>query len=326
MQSNNNKMNTNDNDFKLAGKRGKKVAVAVTIPVSAPIILCDHCQRPGHKIEKCFILEKLKTTNCVYCHVLGHDNKHCPVSEANAEKKRIKAEIWKEKEAKFNSDFPKVLSSLEAPIVSEKTKFAWASVAMANRDLNLVQKIEKEELVLQEVLRKQEQEKRRHENWEKKQVKLAADKQHWYKIKPVVIAMKAAFPKTWIDKVENTPYDTNQASNLRWEEERKRDEWEFEQERLEWEENERWLKEAIQKMAERDKMTAEELDEDYRQAEEEYEDSRMNEENLMYSRMFGRYSRPKSQCSSCIEWLEDGNQGSLCINCIFQLGPYPLKM
>ena len=338
-------MNTDANDgFKLAGTKGKKnKKIEAIVPVIRPVILCDHCQKPGHKIEKCFQrinelshLEKLKTTKCVYCHNLGHTNFDCPVSKANAEKKRIKAEIWKEKqqekealrsakEAKFNAEFPKVLSSVEAPIVSEKTMSAWASVAMANRDPTRVRKLEEEDLVLQEVIRKQEQEKRRLANWEKKQEKLAAEKAHWYKIKPVVIAMKTAFPKSWIHKVDNTPYDTNQASNLRWEEDIKREEWEYEQECLDWEENERYLKETRLKEEERERMTPKELEEDYRQADEDYEDARMNEENLMFSRMFSGYSRAKSQCNSCSKWLEQDNQGSQCIDCIFQLGSFAMK-
>jgi hypothetical protein len=260
---------------------------------------------------------------------MGHKNFDCPVSKANAEKHRLKAEkqqaLLSEKEAKFNTEFPKVLSSssLITPIVSEKTMGAWASVAMANRDPEQVRKLEKEELILQEKDALIKQEKRRLANWEKKQEKLAAEKAHWYKIKPVIIALKAAFPKSWIHKVDNTPYDTNQASKLRYEEDIKREEWEFEQEKLEWEENERYLKESRQKEAERDRMTPKELEEDYRQADEDYDDARMNEENLMFSRMFGGHSRARSQCDSCSELLETDNQGATCIACIFKLGSYP---
>jgi hypothetical protein len=319
MQSNNNNMNADANDgFKLAGKKGKKdKKIEAIVPVIRPVILCDHCQKPGHKIEKCFQrinelshLEKLKTTECAYCHDLGHTNFDCPVSKANAEKKRLKAEkqalrsaLRSAKEAKFNAEFPKVLSSLSAPIVSEKNMSAWASVAMANRDPVRVRKLEEEDLVLQEKDALIKQEKRRLANWEKKQEKLAAEKAHWYKIKPVIIAMKTAFPKSWIHKVDNTPYDTNQASNLRYEEDIKREEWEYEQEKLEWEENERYLKESRLKEAERDRMTPKELEEDYQQEDEDYEDARMNEENLMFSRMFGGYSRAKRQCASCSELL-----------------------
>lgn len=335
-------MNTDANDgFKLAGKKGKKdKKIEAIVPVIRPVILCDHCQKPGHKIEKCFQrinelshLEKLKTTECAYCHDLGHTNFDCPVSKANAEKKRLKAEkqalrsaLRSAKEAKFNAEFPKVLSSssISAPIVSEKTMSAWASVAMANRDPVRVRKLEEEDLVLQEKDALIKQEKRRLANWEKKQEKLAAEKAHWYKIKPVIIAMKTAFPKSWIHKVDNTPYDTNQASNLRYEEDIKREEWEYEQEKLEWEENERYLKESRLKEAERDRMTPKELEEDYQQEDEDYEDARMNEENLMFSRMFSGYSRTKRQCASCSELLEQDNQGLQCIACIFKLGPYPM--
>lgn len=331
MQSNNTKMNTND-DFKVVSKRGKKVIVAAIIPTitsNAPIILCDHCQRPGHKIEKCFLLinelanlEKLKTTVCVYCHATGHDNKNCPVSKANAEKKRIKAEIWKkkqqDKEAKFNADFPSVLAT-DTIVVPEQLKFAWVSVAMVNRDPVKLKKMEEEEVICKKILKNQEHVRRVKDNLEKTLEKKEADKQHWLSIKPVVIAMKEAFPISWIYKLEDTPYDTNQASNLRAEEERKRDERDYENERLDEEENEKYHKEARQKEAEREKMTPEELREDYRQTEEDYEDARMNEENNQYSRMYGMYSRSKSQCSSCTELLEAGNRGSQCIYCIFQL-------
>lgn len=341
MQSNNNKMNTND-DFKVVSKRGKKVIVAAIIPTitsNAPIILCDHCQRPGHKIEKCFQrinelanLEKLKTTVCVYCRDTGHDNKNCPVSIANAEKKRIKAEIWKlnmdqakeiqlQKDVKYATDFPSVLSRDDV-VVPEQLKFAWASVAMANRDPEKLKKMEEENAVAKEMFKKQEYARRVKNNLEKKEV----EKQHWLNIKPVVMAMKEAFSKSWIYKVYDTPYDTNQASNLRDEEERKRDKWDHEQEIMYTEENEKYQKEAIQKKAEREKMTPEELDEDYRQTEEDYEDARMNEENLTFSRMSAMYYRPKSQCSSCNELLEAGNQGTICIDCIFQLGSCPMKM
>jgi len=343
-------MNANaDDGFKLAGKKdkqGKKdkkvekdKSIEAIVPIVRPVITCDHCQKLWHTKDKCFKflseqekLEKLKTTECAYCHEKGHTNFDCLVSKANAEKKRIKAEKQKEKEtqlsekeAEFNAEFPKVLSSIEAPIVSEKTKFAWASVAMANRDPGQVRKLEEEDIVLQEVLRKQEQEKRRLANWGKKQEKLAAEKAHWYKIKPVVIAMKTAFPKSWIHKVDNTPYDTNQASNLRWEEDIKREEWEYEQEKLDWEENERYLKESRLNEEAREKMTPKELEDDYQQADEDYEDARMNEENLMFSRMFSGYSRAKSQCGSCSKWLEQDNQGSQCIDCIFQLGSFAMN-
>lgn len=331
-------MNTND-DFKVVSKRGKKVVVVAIIPTitsNAPIILCDHCQRLGHKIEKCFQrinelanLEKLKTTVCVYCHATGHDNKNCPVSKANAEKKRIKAEIWQQKmdqakdiqmqkDVKFNADFPLVLST-DTVVVPEQLKFAWASVAMVNRDPVKLKKMEEEDVICKKILKNQEHVRRVKDNLEKKLEKKAADRQHWYQIKPVVIAMKEAFPISWIYKLEDTPYDTNQASNLRAEEERKRDERDYENERLDDEENEKYQKEARQKEAEREKMTPEELYEDYRQTEEDYEDARMNEENNQYSRMSGMYSRSKSQCYSCTELLEAGNQGSQCIYCIFQL-------
>jgi hypothetical protein len=348
MQSNNNNTN-NDDGFKLASKKGKKGEKDKqgekdkTIETIVPIVLsCDHCQKLWHTKDKCFKflseqeklekLEKLKTTECVYCHNLGHTNFDCPVSKANAEKKRLKAAKQQSlrsekdaKEAKFNAEFPKVLSSVEAPIVSEKTMSAWASVAMANRDPGQVKKLEEEDLVLQEKDALIKQEKRRLANWEKKQEKLAAEKAHWYKIKPVVIAMKAAFPKSWIHKVDHTPYDTNQASKLRWEEDIKREEWEFEQEKLEWEENERYLKESRLKEAEREKMTPKELEEDYQQADEDYEDARMNEENLMFSRMFCGYSRTRNQCASCSELLEQDNQGSQCIACIFKLGSFAMN-
>ena len=238
MQSNNNKMNSN-NDFKVVCKKGSRNVAAIVKPISAPIILCGHCQRPGHKIEKCFLLEKLKTTECVYCHVLGHDNKHCTVSEANAEKKRIKAEIWKlnmdqakeiqmQKDVKYATDFPLVLST-EAVVVPEQLKFAWASVAMANRNPVQLKKMDEENAVAKEIFKKQDHIRRVKNNLEKKLEKKETDKQHWLSIKPVVIAMKEAFPISWIYKLEDTPYDTNQASNLRAEEERKRNKLEFEQ-------------------------------------------------------------------------------------------------
>ena len=341
MQSNNNNNNNNNNvddGFKLASKRNKKTATLAPVPVpDKPIIICEHCQKLWHTKDKCFTfiteqenLERLKTTECVYCHKLGHTNSNCSVSKANAEKKAQIVKKQQEKEAKFNADFPIALSfepkQKQEDTSGNELKYAWASVAMANRDPKMLKKIEEEDVALKKVIKKAEREKREEENRERKQKKLAVEKAHWYKIRPVILALKTAFPKSWIHKVDNTPYDIKQASDLRDEEACKRLDWEFEQERLEWEENERWLKESRQKEAERDRMTPKELDEDYRQAEEEYEDAVMNEENLLFSRIFSRNSRFKTQCSSCIELLEDGNLGSQCIGCIFQLGPFPMKI
>ena len=333
MQSNNNNMNTNDG-FKLAGKRGKKVAAVVAeIPkaIKKPIITCEHCQRPGHVKDKCFKFlreqerqEKLKTTECVYCHGLGHTNFDCPVSKAKAEKKAQIVKKQKDKEEKFNAEFPKILSTT-TPVTSEKLKFAWASVAMANRDPVKVQKLEEEDASLREVLRKQEKEKRKQEIWEKKQEKLAEEKKRWYKIRPVILALKTAFPRTWFHKVDNTPYDINEASDLRDEEEDKIDEWEWEQERLDWEEEKIYQEESRKHNEARSKMTPEELEKDYRRSEEEYEDAAMHEQNMMFWRIFREQYRPKQQCASCSKWLEQDNQGTKCAACIFQLGPFALK-
>jgi hypothetical protein len=330
-------MNTNDG-FKLAGKRGKRnnkieivvASVVETVP-KKPIIVCEHCQRPGHIKDKCFIqekLEKLKTAECVYCHEIGHTNFDCPVSKAKAEKKAQFVKKQKEKEAKFNADFPIALSTTEpkqkdnsSPIL----KFAWASVAMANRNPEKVQKLEEDEAALKNALKNVEKEKRKQEIWEKQQKKLAAEKKKWYKIRPVILALKIAFPRSWFHKVENTPYDINQASELRDEEERKRDQWEFEQEQLEWEEEKRYQEESKEREEKRAKMTTKELEEDYRQIEEDYEDSAMNEQNMMFCRMFREQYRPKRQCDSCSEWLEQDNQGTKCVACIFQLGPFAMK-
>jgi hypothetical protein len=41
--------------------------------------------------------------------------------------------------------------------------------------------------------------------------------------------------------------------------------------------------------------------------------------------MFAEQWRPRRQCVSCIEWIEKDNQGTMCLDCIFQLGPYPVK-
>ena len=342
MQSNNNNMNTN-NGFKLAGKRGKKnnkveiVVASVVETVQKPVITCEHCQKLWHTKDKCFKflseqeklekLEKLKTTECVYCHRLGHTNLDCPVSKSNAEKKAQIIKKQKEKEAKFNTDFPIALSTepKQKDNSSNELKFAWASVAMANRDPEKVQKIEEEEATLKNTLKNVENEKRKQEIWEKKQKKLEAEKNKWYKIRPVILALKIAFPKSWFHKVENTPYDINQASELRDEEERKRDEWEFEEEQFEWKEEKRYQEESKEREEKRAKMTTKELEEDYRQIEEDYEDSAMNEQNMMFCRMFREQIRPKKQCDSCSEWLEQDNQGSQCVACIFQLGPFAMK-
>ena len=322
------------NDFKLAGKRGKKnnkveIVASVVETVQKPIITCEHCQKLWHTKDKCFILEKelkrqerlekLKTTECVYCHRLGHTNLDCPVSKSNAEKKAQIVKKQKQKEAKFNADFPIALSTepKQKDNSSPILKFAWASVAMANRNPEKVQKIEDEEAALKnaENVQKIEDEE---ENWKRKQKKLAAEKNRLYKIRPVILALKIAFPKTWFHKVDNTRYNIKQASDLRDEEELKRDEWdEYDQER--------YQEESKEKEEKRAKMTSEELEEDNRQIEEDYEDARMDEQNTMFCRMSRDQDRPKRQCYSCSNRLEQDNQGTKCVACIFQLGPYPLK-
>ena len=222
MQSNNTKMNTNDNDFKLVCKKGKKTVAAVIqtsklVPVpNKPIISCEHCQRPGHKINKCLILEKLKTTECVYCHAMGHDNKNCPVSKANSEKKRIKAEqeqinIENNKKV-YDETYPQVLTTKVLKPDPVPMKFAWTSVAIVNRDPIKLKKMEEEDIVAKKI----DHDIRIKDNWKKKLLKKAAEKQLWLAIKPVVLAMKEAYPISWIYMLENTPYDTDQAINLRY--------------------------------------------------------------------------------------------------------------
>lgn len=329
MQSNNNNnsMNTDENDFNVVSKKGKKVIVAAIVkPVSKPIILCDHCQRPGHKIEKCFLLsnlEKLKTTECVYCHGLGHDNKNCPVSKSNAERKRIKAEVRQQKmdqaeklqmqkDVKYATDFPSMLST-ETIVVPEQLKFAWASVAMANINPTQLKKMDEENAIYKEIFKKQDHIRRVKDNLEKKLEKKEADKQHWYKIKPVVLAMKEAYPTSWIYELENTPYDTDQASNLRFEDQRKKDL-----------EEEKYRLDAIERHIARLLMTEKELEEDNRQIEENYEDVAADEQNADLSLIFrsSQYDnfRPKIICCSCDMALDAGNQGSRCVSCIFELG------
>jgi hypothetical protein len=346
MQSNNNKNNSNNTDlngFKLVGKKDKKnkkveVVVVAKVPVPAPksnkpIITCTLCQKPGHIKDKCFRfireqqqIEKLKSTECSYCHALGHPNFDCPVSKANAEKKKQFIEKQKQKEAKFEEDFPQALlkEAKQKDNSGPVLKFAWASVAMANRDPVKVQKIEKEEAVLKEAIKLVEKEQAEQTRESKKQAKLAASKEKWLEIRPVILALKAAFPKTWIYKVENTSYDIKEANLSRYEADCRREELDAEEERLEWEENERNYKESRKREAKRANMTQEELEEDYRRSEEEYEDAMMNEQNQMFSRIFRVNCRPNRPCVDCSEWLEQDNQGSRCIACIFQLGPYLL--
>jgi hypothetical protein len=329
MQSNNNKMISNNDDFKLVGKKLTNASVL--------IISCEHCQRSGHKIDKCFLLanlERLKTTVCVYCRATGHNNKNCPVSKANAEKKRIKAEIWKlnmdqakeiqlQKDMKYATDFPLVLST-EASVVPEQLKFAWASVAMANRDPIKLKKIDDETAVVKEIFKKQEHLRRVNDNLEKKLEKKEAEKQHWLTIKPVVLAMKEAYPTSWIYKLENTSYDTDQASNLRYEDQRKKELAEEEAEIRYYKEEETCELDEKKRHEARLLMTKKELEEDNRQIEEDYEDTAAAEQNSDLSFIF-RYSqyekhRPKIVCTSCDVVLDAGNQGSRCIPCIFQLG------
>jgi hypothetical protein len=340
MQSNNTNNNKTDlNGFKLVGKKDKKVEVVVTaaaLPVpEKQIIACDFCQRPGHIKDKCYKfireqykLEKLKTTECSYCHALGHANFDCPVSKANAEKKEQFIKKQKEKEEKFNLDFPQALLSetKQKDNTNVALKFAWASVAMANRDPVKVQKIEREETVLKEAIKRIEKKHAEQEKESKKQAKLAASKEKWLEIRPVILALKVAFPKTWIYKVENTQYDIKEANLLRYEEDCKREELDAEEERLDWQENERCRKENRENQAKRDKMSQEELEEDYRRTEEDCENAMVNEQNRMFSGMFREQCRPRRHCISCDDWLEDANQGSACLGCIFQLGPYPMKI
>lgn len=313
------------------------VVAAIVKPVSKPIILCGHCQRPGHKIDKCLILinelanlEKLKTTECVYCHGLGHDNKNCPVSKANAERKRIKAEVCQQKmdqaeklqmqkDVKYATDFPSMLST-ETIVVPEQLKFAWASVAMANINPEQLKKMDEENAICKEIFKKQDHIRRVKDNLEKKLEKKEADKQHWYKIKPVVLAMKEAYPISWIYELENTPYDTNQASNLRFADQLKK---ELAEEEEYWKE-EKYLLEAIKRQTARQLMTEDELEEDNRQIEENYEDVAADEQNSDLSLIFrsSQYDSfiPKIICCSCDVALDARNQGSRCISCIFELG------
>jgi len=183
MQSNNTNNNTDLNGFKLVGKRSKKVEVVVAAAVpEKQIFACEFCQRPGHIKDKCYKflreqdkLEKLKTTECSYCHALGHTNIDCPVSKANAEKKEQKQ---KEKEAKFEADFPKAFltEAKQKDNSCVALKFAWASVAMANRDPVRVQKIEKEEAVLKEAIKLVE-------NNRQSRQKRVKNKQNWQLLK-----------------------------------------------------------------------------------------------------------------------------------------------
>jgi hypothetical protein len=331
MQSINNNMN-NNNEFKLVGKKSKNVeSVAVAVADKKPVITCDFCQKLWHKKDKCFLfikeqkqIKKLRTTECSYCHALGHTNFNCPVSQANAEKK---AQKQKENAAKFEADFPKALSTepKQQDNSGSVLKFSWASVAMANRDPVKLQKIEEENTLFKEAEKLSKKEMAEQLKREKEQRKLAAAEKKWYKIRPVILELKVAFPRTWFWKVENTPYDISEASELRDEEDEKREKWEAEQEQLDWEENERNNKESKEREAKRDKMTPEELEKEYRDAEEDYENAMMYEENIMFSRMFAEQWRPRRQCVSCVEWIEKDNQGTMCLDCIFQLGPYPVK-
>jgi len=332
MQSNNN--NNNTNGFKIVGKKSKKEkkdkkveAVVVAKVPEKQITVCTFCQNPGHIKDKCFKflkeqdqIEKLKTTECRYCHGLGHLNFDCPVSKANKEKKA-------QKTAKFEADFPQALlkEAKQKDNSAPALKFAWASVAMANRDPVKVQKIEKEEAVLKAAIKLVEKEQAEQAKESKKQAKLAASKEKWLEIRPVILALKAAFPRTWIYKVEGTQYDIKEAVLLRYEEDCKREELDAEEERLEWEENERQYKKSGKIEAKRANMTQEELEEDYRRAEEDYENEMMNEQNRMFARIFRVDCRPNRLCVECSEWLEQDNKGYRCIACIFQLGPYPLK-
>ena len=200
-------------------------------------------------------------------------------------------------------------------------KYAWASVAMANRDPEKLKKMEKEDAEIQEkekqAQQEKQQEKRRQKNWEKKQEKMAAEKAHWLKIKPVIVAMKLAFPNTWVYKVEHTLYDTTQASFMRYENDCKREEQEAEEERLNYENMKRCREEECRKEAEREKMTSKELEEDDMQEEEDYEDYVMSEHNRCDYRYFNRVKKP---CAFCTAFLEDDNKGTRCIACIFRLG------
>jgi hypothetical protein len=94
---------------------------------------------------------------------------------------------------------------------------------------------------------------------------------------------------------------------------------------LDWEEEKKYQEESKEREEKRAKMTTKELEKDDRQIEEDYEDAIMNEQNMMFSRMFREQYRPKRQCDSCSEWLEQDNQGTKCVACIFQLGPFAMK-
>ena len=324
-------MQSNNNDFKMAGKKGKKVRSIVPEP-NKPVITCDHCKKLWHTKDKCFQfikeqdqIEKLKTTECNYCHALGHNNLDCPVSKANTEKK---AQKQKQKEAKFEADFPQAL--LSEPKQKDNTnvslKFAWASVAMANRDPIKVQKIEREDAVLKKAIKLVEKEQAEQARERKKQAKLAMAKEKWLKIGPVINALKNAFPRTWIYKVENTQYDIKAAVVLRDEEDRKREDEEAKQEQFYWESEQRHYEEVRKKEAQRALMSPEELEEDYRQTDEDCEDAAMNKQNRLFCRMFREQCRSKISCVSCFNWLEDDNQGTRCVDCIFQLGFNPMKI
>lgn len=124
--------------------------------------------------------------------------------------------------------------------------------------------------------------------------------------------------------MKDTPYDTDQANNLRYEDQRKKDLAEDEAEIKYYKEEEKYELDAKERRAARLLMTEKELEENYRQIEEDYEDAAANEQNADLSIIF-RYSqyekhRPKIMCASCDEVLDAGNQGSLCVSCIFELG------
>jgi len=189
-------------------------------------------------------------------------------------------------------------------------KYAWASVAMANRDPEKLKIMEKEDAEIQKKEENARQEKRRQKNWEKKQEKMAVEKAHWLKIKPVIVAMKAAFSNTWCDKVEHTLYDTAQASNMRYENDCKRQEQEAEEV---YDENMKRCQREECREAEREKMTLEELEEDDMRREEDYE--------YEYNRCdYMDFNRVKKPCAFCTALLEDDNKGTRCIDCIFRLG------
>ena len=268
--------------------------------IEPTIMTCNYCKGLDHNKWNCPVSKakaertaKNSQISCHYCKVFGHYKDKCPLRHHQeimiANKKKI-----------YDLNFPSITTDI--PVV----KFVY------KRDPIFVQEIEAED----KNVRAQAETKRQQALLEIEQEKFALDKAHWLKIKPIITAMKQAFPLSWVDKIKDSPFDTNEARKIR-------DKNKIKVERLNAQLNAEYEKILQHQMAQDAKialMTPEEKEQYYKDLMDTYDNENSECNHIQYRKHhISELPIPRRECRNCQEYIEYENKSEHCLPCILNL-------